>query len=315
MKIQELAIVFIIIILPISLLLSEYTQFQINTLQTQALYDTKLTAATYDAIKAFQLNTTNSSHSAMGDSKMRDLTASVNAFRNSIMSAFSLTGYTEDDLNNYIPALVYTLYDGFYIYSPYENINHRYKVETDENGNEIKDAYTGEPVYKKEDGTGKFIFADGNGDKLYGIKPYINYSCRYVYPKGSANPSIDVVITYALDNFITVRGMINGEYYDKSGYLIKIADGDEKGVFYDEETDTVTYNGLEIKEEALKEHIGDGEYEYVKYNGTKYYLKDENQIIYISNGTIQEQRHKDKTYSAEELSFQDYYNLLLLQLN
>ena len=129
MKIQELAIIFILIILPISLLLSEYTQFQIETVKLQTQYDSKLTSATYDGIKAFQLNATNSSTSELANSKMRDIDASVNAFRNSIMSEFKLNGYSEEDLNNYIPALVYTLYDGFYIYSPYENNNHRYKIE------------------------------------------------------------------------------------------------------------------------------------------------------------------------------------------
>ena len=102
MKIQELAIIFIIIILPISLLLSEYTQFQIQTLKTQTVYDSKLTAATYDAIQAFQLNAINSSTSGLANSKLRDIEASVSTFRNSIMSGFKLNGYTEDVyLNNY----------------------------------------------------------------------------------------------------------------------------------------------------------------------------------------------------------------------
>ena len=63
MKIQNLAIIFLIIIIPISIVLSAYTQFQISTLNLQTLYDTKLTSATYDAIKAFQLNTANSTMS------------------------------------------------------------------------------------------------------------------------------------------------------------------------------------------------------------------------------------------------------------
>jgi len=140
MKIQELAIIFIIIILPISLVLSEYTQFQIQTISLQTEYDTKLTAATYDAIKAFQLNTQNESYSDNTNRKLADLTASIQAFRNSLMSGFKLNGYTEEELNNYIPALVYTLYDGFYIYSPYYNENHRYLVDQiDANGNVVKD--------------------------------------------------------------------------------------------------------------------------------------------------------------------------------
>ena len=122
MKVQDLAIIFIIIILPISLVISTYTQYQIQTINTQTLYDNKLTTATYDAIRAFQINTTSSTTSDLTNSKSRDLEASISTFRNSIRSTFALTGYSEDTLDKYIPALVYTLYDGFYIYSPYKNI-------------------------------------------------------------------------------------------------------------------------------------------------------------------------------------------------
>ena len=69
MKIQDLAIIFLIIILPISLVISAYTQYQIKTVSTQILYDSKLTSATYDAIKAYQLNARNSSTSDQANSK------------------------------------------------------------------------------------------------------------------------------------------------------------------------------------------------------------------------------------------------------
>lgn len=255
MKIQELAIIFIIIILPISLLLSEYTQFQIQTIKLQTEYDARLTSATYDAIKAFQLNSTNSTTSDLSNSKMRDLEASIKTFRNSIMTGFELNGYTEYDLNNYIPALVYTLYDGFYIYSPYENTH-------DESGNRIS----------------------GDLDAIYGLKPYINYSCRYV--KGN----IDVVITYALDNYITVQGQIGDVYVNKSGYLID-------GITYNEATGKVIYNDIEIKTEHLKEELLGQVCSYAKINGTKYYLL-ENKIVYILNGTLVVQYEEgDEEYS------------------
>ena len=53
MRIQDLAIIFIIIILPISIVLGAYTQMQISTISLQTEYDMKLIAATSDAIKAF----------------------------------------------------------------------------------------------------------------------------------------------------------------------------------------------------------------------------------------------------------------------
>ena len=118
MKIQNLAVIFIIIILPISLILTAYVQNQVKTLELQMNYDTKLTTATYDAVKAFQLNTVNSSTSDLANSKLRDIKASVNTFFNSVATQFNLSGYNKDVLKTYVPALVYTMYDGFYIYSP-----------------------------------------------------------------------------------------------------------------------------------------------------------------------------------------------------
>ena len=121
MNLQSLAVIFIIIVLPISLVLQVYTQSQIDTLNLQISYDSKLKDSTYDAIKAFQLNTINSSTSDLANSKMRDLEASVNAFFTSVATNFNVQGYNASTLQDYVPALVYTLYDGYYIYSPYTN--------------------------------------------------------------------------------------------------------------------------------------------------------------------------------------------------
>ena len=235
MRIQDLAIVFLIIILPISIILAAYTQYQIQTINTQTLYDNKLSSATYDAIRAFQINTGENKLSDLNNSRVRDLEASVSTFRNSVMSTFALDGYSQDDLNSYIPALVYTLYDGFYIYSPYKNMNYRYETQKNPNGTDKTDSKEN-VLYDKEKPK------DGNGDNIYGLKPYISYSCRY--RKGD---NIDVIITYALDNHITVQGMIGNEYVNRDGYLIDNIDISDTG--------EVTYNGVEIKTEQLKEHI------------------------------------------------------------
>ena len=121
MKIQTLAVIFVIIILPISMILTAYIQNQVQTISLQLSYDTKLNNATYDALKAFQLNTINSDTSDLANSKLRDIEASVNTFFNSISNNFNITGYNEDTLKEYVPALVYTMYDGYYIYSPFTN--------------------------------------------------------------------------------------------------------------------------------------------------------------------------------------------------
>lgn len=261
MRIQDLAIVFLIIILPISIILAAYTQYQIQTINTQTLYDNKLSSATYDAIRAFQINTGENKLSDLNNSRVRDLEASVSTFRNSVMSTFALDGYSQDDLNSYIPALVYTLYDGFYIYSPYKNMNYRYETQKNPNGTDKTDSKEN-VLYDKEKPK------DGNGDNIYGLKPYVSYSCRY--RKGD---NIDVIITYALDNHITVQGMIGNEYVNRDGYLIDNIDISDTG--------EVTYNGVEIKTEQLKEHIplydNSTTYSYIKLQGMKFYLDKKQQ--------------------------------------
>lgn len=288
MRIQDLAIIFIIIILPISIVLGAYTQMQISTISLQTEYDMKLIAATSDAIKAFQINTANSSTSDIANSKIRDIEASVSTFKASIKSVFGMNGYSEDEMNEYIPALVYTMYDGFYIYSRFNNQNYLYEV--DENGN-----VTNNPL-------------DKNGENVFGLKPYISYSVKY-----NPNSDLDIVITYSLDNYISIKGMVkvDGEkqYWDKSGYLIDGINKDASG--------KITYNGVEIdKNVVLSEDlpaIGSlekGTYKYVRYNGTKYYLDERNaRVIYFLNGNLMEinptsdyDKYKDMIEKGESLS-------------
>lgn len=288
MRIQDLAIIFIIIILPISIVLGAYTQMQISTISLQTEYDMKLIAATSDAIKAFQINTANSSTSDIANSKIRDIEASVSTFKASIKSVFGMNGYSEDEMNEYIPALVYTMYDGFYIYSRFNNQNYLYEV--DENGN-----VTNNPL-------------DKNGENVFGLKPYISYSVKY-----NPNSDLDIVITYSLDNYISIKGMVkvDGEkqYWDKSGYLIDGIKKDASG--------KITYNGVEIdKNVVLSEDlpaIGSlekGTYKYVRDNGTKYYLDERNaRVIYFLNGNLMEinptsdyDKYKDMIEKGESLS-------------
>ncbi len=142
MKLQHLAIIFVIIILPISMVISQYIQTQIDTISLQTQYNNKLQTATHDAIKAYQLNTLNNKYSTLSDSKIRDIEASISTFYNSLGTELGASGYDQESLQQFIPAIVYTMYDGYYIYGKYQN-----------------------------EKTGKY---------QYGLKPYIYYSCRYV---------------------------------------------------------------------------------------------------------------------------------------
>ena len=180
----------------------------------------------------------------MSNSKIRDIEASVNTFFNSIATNFNMAGYNEDILKEYVPALVYTMYDGFYIYSPFIN------TLPDE------DETKGENEYPDD-------------TKITGLKPYIHYSMRY------KSPGIDVVITYSLDNYIAIQGTINGQGIKDSGYVIDnitdvVKDASGNAI-------SVKYRGITIEgETTLQEYIGDNSnpdnlYNYIKINGVKYY--------------------------------------------
>lgn len=280
MRIQDLAIIFIIIILPISVVLGAYTQMQIQTISIQTQYDMKLTAATSDAIKAFQINTANSSTSDIANSKIRDIEASVSTFKSSIKSVFGMNGYSEDEMDEYIPALVYTMYDGFYIYSRFNNQNYLYKTKKDNDGN----------VEFELDENGNKIPIDNNGENIFGLKPYITYSAEYK----PSNSNTDVVITYSLDNYISIKGIVDGEYWNKSGYLI---DG-----ITNDTGDSIQYNEVVIKKgTVLKEHLPaigtltKGYYKYIRYNGTKYYWdENNNRVIYFLNGNLMELKNPEQ---------------------
>ena len=290
MKIQNLAIIFIIIILPISLVLSSYTKNRVETISMQSKYDSKLNDATHDAIKAYQVNSFTSDTSYYTNSKIRDIEASVNTFFYSLSTNFSSLGYTKETLQNYVPAIVYTMYDGYYIYSPYIN-----KWQTDSENQDISkemsEQITEQHTYE-------------NNGKMYGLKSYVYYSCRY-----RKNDDNDVTITYSLDNYIQIQGKIDGKVVSKYGYLLS-------NVSINGES--VSYNGIEIPEEnttilnGLKENIYvDGKLEknlpYVKENGTKYYLKDDGTVFSVLNGKSQNQINYDTTKFTNNKSAKNYY--------
>ena len=290
MKIQNLAVIFIIIVLPISIILTSYVQSQVKTLSLQTEYDAKLNNATYDAVKAFQINTINSDSSDLANSKLRDIEASVNSFFTSIANNFNMAGYNQDILKEYVPALVYTMYDGYYIYSPYTNTldgKNRNEVVVDEYGRieEKSDA----AILSQENSNATYK----QGERLSGLKPYIYYSCRY-----KKDDNNDVVITYSLDNYITIQGIIKGESVFDYGYLLDNIE---------EVYGSIKYRGAVIDgSEQLKEYLEDGkEYTYIKTNGVKYYYDIyNNKWFSILNG---QRYYTDERFREENSAGLQYY--------
>lgn len=195
MKLQSMAVIFAIIVIPMTLILSAYIGIQIDTQSLLQSYNTKLLDATHDAVVAFQLNTIDNNYVANSDSLRRDVKASINTFFTSLATNLGTPGANISYITQYIPALVITLYDGYYIYSP---------IETE---------------YTTLDGELKTKYE-------HALKPYIQYSARYV--DGMSN----IVVNYSLDNYITVYGYMNGEYISRSGYLIALNDVSDDGRNY-----------------------------------------------------------------------------------
>lgn len=259
MKLQYLAVIFVIIILPISMVMSSYIQNQIDTITLQTLYKTKLDNSTYDALKAFQINSVNNKYSSVSNSKIRDIEASINTFYNSMKTSMVSS---KEDVQSFIPAILFTLYDGYYIYSSYDNIVQVEKAQ--------------------DETTIETIKTESTNNYQYGLRPYIYYSCKY-----NLNGKT-IIVNYTLDNEITVYGDFGDGYVTKSGYLIdptKVTD-------IDESNKTLKYDGILIEPEVLTEHLltvnddettTEGDYTYIVYNNKKVYKEttesDDNDII------------------------------------
>lgn len=292
MKIQFIAVVFIIIMIPIITVTALYIRSEIDTITLQSKYNTKLSVATYDSVIAFQINTVNNRYSSVSDSKIRDIDAAVNTFFNSLGNSEALT---RKSLQDYVPALVYTLYDGYYICSKYDN------VYPENNGKPILD----ENELK-------------SNDPNYGLKTYIYYSCRYI--KGNS----DFIVNYTLDNAINIYGKINGNYKTLSGYLINPDSVTDITYGKAPLSWKLKYNGIVIEKEILSEHIAfsdetSGDYEYLEHNGQKIYYDGVNNNYfyynnynktYLINATLQEYLRARTSgghlYSTSAFEF--YYN-------
>lgn len=131
-----------------TLILSAYIGFQIDTASRIQIYDAKLLDATHDAVVAFQLNTAQNDKSIIVDSLRRDVTASINALFTSLAANLGAPAESMSYIMAYVPAVMFTLYDGYYIYSPIE-------VE-----------------YKQADGTVTTKYE-------HALKPYIPYAVKY----------------------------------------------------------------------------------------------------------------------------------------
>lgn len=252
MKLQYMIVIFIAVVLPISLVLSYYTDFQIKTMVNQVSYDTKLTDATHDAAVALHTNIMNNGSQATIYNVMRaNVLAATNIFMNSIATSLGVGGYSEAELEQHIPAIVYTMYDGYYIYTPY-----------------------------KEFGTN-----DNEGAQRT-LKPYVYYTKKYT---GTANgKEVDIVVNYTLDNYIAIYGKIGNESIAKSGYLVNPDDASDDGENYKYKgyNISVESNDEVFKRNKLIQKEIDTDYEYEVENNLIYDSTQTEEIAKYQNAAI-----------------------------
>lgn len=236
MKLQNMTVIFIIIMIPIILVVSYYIGLQINTITMQKNYTVKLQTAAKDSIQALEINTVewNSASSNLADSKRRDVLAAINTFTTSLANGMGIGGAGKGRIQTYIPAIVYTMYDGYYIYS----------------ASLMKDQDTTSEGLTQfnEDGT---IKSNETSSYQYILKPYSPYSARY------AKGNVDVTVNYTLDNYIRVYGTVDGEYQTKEGYLVVCDSNSNEGVnnVKNGRISEIKYRGADIKPETLKENV------------------------------------------------------------
>ncbi len=256
MKLQHLIVIFVIIILPITFIMSVYIQSQVDTILLQSTYSSKLLDATYDSVKAFQLNTINNRYSSVSDSKIRDIEAAINSFYSSLSASLNIS---EDNLKQFTPAILVTMYDGYYIYGKRENTE----------SNEYE----------------------------YGLKPYVYYSARY--KKGNTDCQITYTLDNAITVYGTVNGkkvepqtgfLINTSDFDLDTQM-KINNGKEN------EITSIEYDGITIGTEKLQEtllilkdatatepaKVEKQTYPYTFYDNRKVYQESENVYFWYSD--------------------------------
>ncbi len=319
MKLQQLSVIFIIIILPIAIVLDTYVNNLIDVSNKQKNYNTILYNSTYDAVRAYQMNTLNNSFASVNTSRDRDINATVNSFFNSLASGFSSSGYTKNDLKDYIPAMLFTLYDGYYVYGPYEN------NATISNN---KPEFYGE--------------GDNNTKRNieYGVKPYNYYSCEY-----SDGSNYDLIVNYTLDNYISVSGWYGNDKTPilAAGYYInpskiEINDATKEVKIKNNNGQTILLQPEELSEYIStydKYRTGNGvrnstedtelseakKYKYINYNEEKYYFDNNpdtnntsynNIPIFKLDGNLRTYINEDmlnilKNFTGETLSSEDSF--------
>lgn len=308
MKLQGLSVFFCLIAVPIVLVMTYYIQAQVNTIALQMSYDTKLLDATHDSLVALEINTANEDLSNVSDSLRSIVKASTNIFVNTLATNLGMSNATKSSLQPYVPAMLFSLYDGYYIYAPTRvpvictddkgvalyvgsegvktaggSINglvkYQYDPTSDAETETTAEEDYGMLLYKLQNEDAYVTAVDDSIVEFktdYVLKSYVPYAARY--KKGS---TLDIQINYTLDNYINIYGSINGVYYTKSGYY---TNNDIVSCTTSDGANIINYG-----DEELEKYCSDLSKQIVlvvKVDGTDYKITTTDTYVYEPDGSI-----------------------------
>ena len=243
MKLQNLAIIFIVIFIPLLLVLSYYLDQQRDTLALQAEYDLKLSEATKEGIKAFEINTVDWESTKQTYAR-NNAKATINTFITSLANNLNISGTAREYMLDYIPAVALTMYDGYYVYAPAHTpvtIENPDGVQLFlQDNNEITTDPKGTIIYEPLSGgaTKAYIYTDSKNEtkeieinytteiseakKEY--KHTLNNKTAYSEKFTNVTDNKIFIVNYTLDNKVTIYVNDNTvspeEPIEKVGYLV-----------------------------------------------------------------------------------------------
>ncbi len=256
MKLQGFSIIFALVAIPLILVLTYYIQLQVDTITLQTKYDSKLLDATYDAMSSFELNTANEDLSSVSDSLRTIIEASNNVFFNTLSTNLGLSNASKSYVEPFIPAILYTLYDGYYISAPTQVPE--FCLDEGENAVSVGDIgvvedpsapntykytkLTKEQQEALSNDDKENLYASYNANNDYGQLLYLKRGTTDTYTTDITEAELknknvlktympysarykngnqfDITVIFTLDNYVTIEGKIDKINYTKSGYLI-----------------------------------------------------------------------------------------------
>ena len=128
--------------------------------------------------------------------------------------------------------------------------------------------------------------------------------------QNQTNGESDFSIIYTLDNYITIQGIVNGEFVYDNGYLYSIADSPDaaesgRGLYKYPNQNKYNYMGVDFEEsdtEELKEYVGENEFHYPEKDVKLIFYKAE-----LISAKVKLLEHEDyKWIKIEEFSKYDF---------